>query len=394
MSAVDLVIAGLLLLVGMIGWYRGLVRSVLSVAGTIGGAIAASAALPWVLDQFGVLGPAAAAVSVGVLLLGIGVGNALAVFLGRPLWMALQHGPGRAVDAAAGALVSVVAGLVVFWMIAATMASMPSPTLSAAVRSSALLKQVERMAPAEAADLAYSVREFLDQVNLPDVFFGLEGLPGSKVGPPPKNISQAAAIASQSVVRVSGPTPACGQGSTGSGFVYAPDRIATNAHVVAGMSQVRVVSSDGRSWGADVVAFNPDLDVAVLFVPGLGLTPLSPGRLADGDAAVIAGYPGGGPLDLRSARVVTRTSESPVFSDNIYGQAVAPRDIFVVRGRVIPGNSGGPLLTRQGEYAGVVFASSQQYKKTGFALTNRTVNQTLAKAADRTIPVATGACSR
>jgi hypothetical protein len=52
------------------------------------------------------------------------------------------------------------------------------------------------------------------------------------------------------------------------------------------------------------------------------------------------------------------------------------------------------LLTRQGEYAGVVFASSQQYKKTGFALTNRTVNQTLAKAADRTIPVATGACSR
>lgn len=394
MSAVDLIIIGVLLLVGLIGWYRGLVRSVLSVAGTIGGLLLAAATLPWVLDRFGFLGPAAAVASVGVLLLGVGIGNAVAIFIGRPLWMALQHGPGRVVDAAAGALVSVVAGLMVFWLIAATVVSLPSQSLSAAVRSSALLKQVERMAPGQASDLAYSVREFLDQVNLPDVFFGLEGLPGSKVAPPPKNISQAAATASQSVVRVSGPTPSCGQGSTGSGFVYAIDRIATNAHVVAGMSQVRVVSSDGRSWGADVVYFNAELDLAVLFVPGLGLTPLTPGRLSDGDAAVIAGYPGGGPLDLRSARIVTRTKESPVFSDNIYGESSAPRDIFVVRGRVIPGNSGGPLLTRSGQYAGVVFASSQQYEKTGFALTIRTVNQALEKAADRTIPVSTGPCAR
>ena len=394
MGAVDLIVIGLLVLVALIGWHRGLVRSVLSVAGTIGGAIVASAALPFVLDYLGVLGPAAAAVSIGVLLVGIGLGNALAVFIGRPIWMALQHGPGRVVDAAAGALVSAVAGLIVFWLVAAMVASFPSPTLSSAVRSSALLKQVERMAPAQASDLAYSVRRFLADVNLPDVFFGLEGLPGTKVEPPPKNIPQAAITASSSVVRVSGPTPSCGQGSTGSGFVYATDRIATNAHVVAGMSQVRVTSSDGRSWGADVVYFNPDLDVAVLFIPGLGLQPLSESRLSDGDAAVIAGYPGGGPLDLRSARVVARTSESPVFSDNIYGESVKPREIYVVRGRVIPGNSGGPLLTRDGQYAGIVFASSQQYERTGFALTTKTVDQALARAANRTIPVATGSCAR
>lgn len=394
MAAVDLIIVGLLLLVGMIGWYRGLVRSVLSVAGTIGGAIVAAMALPYVLSRLGVLGPAAAAVTIGVLLLGVGVGNALAVFLGRPLWMALQRGPGRAVDAAAGALVSVVAGLVVLWLLAATLISVPAPGLTSAVQSSALLKQVDRMAPQGASDIAYSVRQLLDQVHLPDVFFGLEGLPGSRVPAPPKNISQAAVSASQSVVRVSGPTPACGQGSTGSGFVYATDHIATNAHVVAGMSQVRVISSDGRSWGADVVLLNPDLDLAVLFVPGLGLTPLLPARLSDGDAAVIAGYPGGGPLDLRSARVVTRTFESPVFSDNIYGESATPRDIYVVRGRVIPGNSGGPLLTRDGRYAGVVFASSQQYEKTGFALSNKTVSQALERAATRTIPVSTGPCAR
>ena len=141
--------------------------------------------------------------------------------------------------------------------------------------------------------------------------------------------------------------------------------------------------------------FDADLDLAVLFVPGLGLTPLDPARdVEDGDAAVIAGYPGGGPLDLRSARVVTRTSESPVFSDNIYGDPTKPREIYVVRGRVIPGNSGGPLLTRDGRYAGVVFASSQQYQRTGFALTAKAVGQALRSVADSTVPVATGSCSR
>ena len=93
--------------------------------------------------------------------------GALAVFIGRPIWMALQHGPGRVVDAAAGALVSAVAGLIVFWLVAAMVASFPSPTLSSAVRSSALLKQVERMAPAQASDLAYSVRRFLAHKSYP-----------------------------------------------------------------------------------------------------------------------------------------------------------------------------------------------------------------------------------
>lgn len=395
MGVVDVIILGLLALVALIGWHQGLVRSVLSVVGTIGGGLVAAACLPWVLRQLGALGPLAAVVSVGVILLGVGIGNTLAVTLGRPLWMAMRAGPARAVDAATGALVSVVAGLVAIWMVAATVASLPSPALSSAVRSSTLLQQVDRLVPAQAADLAYSVRGLLNRVNLPEVFFGLEGLPGNQVAPPPKNVSQAAVTASQSVVRVTGPTPECGQGSTGSGFVYATDRIATNAHVVAGMSQVRVISSDGRSWGADVVYFNTEVDLAVLFVPGIGLSPLSASQPpGDGDAAVIAGYPGGGPLDLRSARIVTRTNESPVFSDDIYGKPTKPRNIFVVRGRVIPGNSGGPLLTRDGRYAGIVFARSQEYKRTGFALTNKTVGQALRGSTDRVVPVATGTCAR
>ena len=264
------------------------------------------------------------------------------------------------------------------------------PTLASAVRSSALLQQVERLAPSQATDLAYSVRQLLDQVHLPEVFFGLEGLPGNKVPKPPKNVSDAAVVASQSVLRL-GPTPACGQGSTGSGFVYTTDRIATNAHVVAGMSQVRVVASDGRSWGADVVYFNADLDLAVLFVPGLGVRPLEASRqVQDADPAIIAGYPGGGPLDLRSARIVTRTSGEPGVLRQHLRQThkTRARSSSCVAGH--PGNSGGPLLTRDGRYAGVIFASSQQYKRTGFALTNKSVGQALRNASDRNIPVETG----
>ena len=299
-------------------------RSALSLVGTIGGGLLAAASLPWILNNLGALGPAAAAISVGVVLAGVGLGNALVVTLGRPLWMALQVGPARIVDAAAGAVMSLFAGLIAMWLVAATVASLPSPhwrrrcaPRRCCSRSSASLRH---RPPTWRTRCANCWTRCICRKS-----FGLEGLPGNKVPKPPKNVSDAAVVASQSVLRVSGPTPACGQGSTGSGFVYTTDRIATNAHVVAGMSQVRVVASDGRSWGADVVYFNADLDLAVLFVPGLGVRPLEASRQVwDADPAIIAGYPGGGPLDLRSARIVTRTSESPVFSDNIYGKPTKP----------------------------------------------------------------------
>ncbi len=215
MGVMDLIVIGVLVLVALIGWHQGLVRSALSVVGTVGGGLLAAASLPWILSNLGALGAAAAAISVGVVLAGVGLGNAIVVTLGRPLWAALQVGPARLVDAAAGAVVSLFAGLIAMWLVAATVASLPSPTLASAVRSSALLQQVEKWAPTQATDLAYSVRQLLDQVHLPEVFFGLEGLPGNKVPKPPKNVSDSAVVASQSVLRVSGPTPACGQGSTG-----------------------------------------------------------------------------------------------------------------------------------------------------------------------------------
>ena len=70
-----------------------------------------------------------------------------------------------------------------------------------------------------------------------------------------------------SVLKVYGTAPSCGRAIEGSGFVYAPERMLTNAHVVAGTTSVRVVVSDNETLAAKVVVYDPNRDVAVLAVP-------------------------------------------------------------------------------------------------------------------------------
>jgi S1-C subfamily serine protease len=113
--------------------------------------------------------------------------------------------------------------------------------------------------------------------------------------------------------------------------------------------------------------FDPDTDVAVLSVPGLDAPALD---FADdattGDSAVVSGFPGGGPLDLEPARVGSRLRAN---GQDIYGESVVQRDIYSVRSLVRSGNSGGPLLTPDGEVYGVVFARSVTNTGTGYVLT-------------------------
>ena len=79
--------------------------------------------------------------------------------------------------------------------------------------------------------------------------------------------------AAGSVVKILGEA-SCQRGIEGSGFAYAPDRIMTNAHVVAGVSDPSW-SSGSSPAGAPVVVFDPKLDVAVLRVDGLRPRPRS-----------------------------------------------------------------------------------------------------------------------
>ena len=169
-----------------------------------------------------------------------------------------------------------------------------------------------------------------------------------------------------SIIKVRGIAPSCSRQVEGSGFVYGAQRVMTNAHVVAGVQSPRVVLGASQ-LPARVVLFDPDRDVAVLAVPDLDRPALAfSAPAAPGANAIVAGYPEDGPFSAVPARVRNRQfARGP----DIYSQGTVTRDIYAVRAKVLPGNSGGPLLATDGRVYGVVFAAATDDADTGYALT-------------------------
>jgi S1-C subfamily serine protease len=184
---------------------------------------------------------------------------------------------------------------------------------------------------------------------------------------------------------------ACGLGVSGSGWVAGPGIVVTNAHVVAGQDDTVVQARGGGArMNATAIAFNAKNDVAVLRVPGLGMTPLQfASDVTVGGAAAIEGYPLSGPFQVRPARIgQTRV----VLSQDAYGNGPVRRRITAFRGRVQPGNSGGPIVDVAGNVAATVFAESVSGgPRGGYAVPNDTVRRVLASAGGR---VGTGPCAR
>jgi S1-C subfamily serine protease len=137
-----------------------------------------------------------------------------------------------------------------------------------------------------------------------------------------------------------------------------------------------------------VVLFDPDRDVAVLYVPELRAPVLSFDDAASrGDSAVVAGYPQDGDLNLQAATVAGRVKAT---GRNIYNDGIVTREIYSIRSTVRPGNSGGPLLTTTGRVYGVVFARSTSDDETGYVLTAAEVADDAERAATATRAVDTG----
>mgnify|MGYP001824428575 FL=1 len=113
---------------------------------------------------------------------------------------------------------------------------------------------------------------------------------------------------------------------------------------------------------------------------------------AQGDPAVVAGYPNGGGLSTANARV---RSTNQLLGLDIYGRDEVLREVVAFRGEVQPGNSGGPLLSPTGDMLGLVFAASLTDRETGYALSPGELAAALDVAASSaTTPVPTGACTR
>ncbi|MFD4577318.1 MarP family serine protease [Streptomyces sp. NPDC058417] len=389
MDLLDILLVLAILAYAGSGYRRGLVAGCVSLAGFVGGAVVGVWILPWVMDLVTPGTTAATVTAVLTVLTPAVVGHELAGRLALRLRGELDRGPLRVADGIGGAVANAVAVLVVAWVAASVLAVSSSPLVTSAIRDSRLLGAVQDAMPETTPGWFAGATSALTQAGFPQVFNPFENEATAEVAEPSgDNVTAAATEAARrSTVKVEG--AADGEGREGSGFVYARERVMTNAHVVAGIDEPTVrIGGVGRAYEARVVLFDPQRDVAVLYVPGLRAPLLSfdddAGR---GAAAVVAGYPQDGGLDLQAATVANRIDAT---GRNIHNDGTVTREIYSVRSTVRPGNSGGPLLTTDGRVFGVVFARSTSDAETGYVLTADEVAADAERARDATAAVDTG----
>ena len=392
MSIVDLVLIGLALAFAFSGFRQGVIVSATSFLGFFGGAVLGAQLSGPVADRLD--GAATTRVFVAlVVVLGVALlGQVLAGAIGRAVRRRVTWQPAEVVDSVAGAVLSAVAVLLVAWMVATPLATAPFPGVSGQVKESALVQAVDRAVPDGVRAVYDSLREAIDQNGLPDVLDPLTPTQVPDVPVPDQGLLASPVVDSVegSVVQISGVAASCSRQIDGSGFVYAEERVMTNAHVLAGVTDP-VVSAEGEEYDAVPVYVDEETDVAVLAVPGLPQVPLTFAAqpAGSGDDAIIMGYPGGGDLFVGPARVRQRTDIS---GPDFRNEQTVVRDVYALYGEVRAGNSGGPLFDPQGQVLGVVFASAIDDPLTGYALTFEEVEDAAVTGAASTSAVATGSC--
>ncbi|CAM5381979.1 MarP family serine protease [Streptomyces aurantiogriseus] len=389
MDLLDILLVLVILAYAGSGYRRGLVAGCVSLAGFVGGAAVGVWILPWVMNLVTPGTTSATVTAVLTVIVPAAVGHGLAGRLALRLRRELDRGPLRVADGAGGAVANAVAVLIVAWVAASVLGASSSPAVTSAIRDSRLLGAVQDTMPDTTPAWFSRATSALTEAGFPQVFNPFENESTAEVAKPSGDSVTASATnaAKLSTVKIEG--LAGDQGREGSGFVYAPEHVMTNAHVVAGIDEPTVrVGGVGQSYEARVVLFDPAKDVAVLYVPELRAPVL---RFNDdasrGDAAVVAGYPQDGGLDLQAATVANRLDAT---GRNIYNDAAVTREIYSIRSTVRPGNSGGPLLTTDGRVFGVVFARSTSDAETGYVLTAAEVADDAERAATATAPVDTG----
>ncbi len=385
MTKVDWLIVAFTVLLAMYGYAQGFIVGALSLVGFGIGAFLGTRLAPLVLPGgshsqyaplFGLLG---ALLAGAVLASGFeGLGARARAFLRIPGL--------RTVDGLLGGVLTASVALGIAWIVGAiAFQSTNSLVLKRDIQSSAILNGLDELLPPSGPILHALAR--IDP--LPSV----RG-PAADVSPPPPGIARAPAVkgVGGSVVKVLG--TACGLGIEGSGWVAAPHLVVTNAHVVAGESDTTVqVGGTPPGLDADVIDFDSHDDVAVLRVPGLQAPPL---RIAAnpkaGTPAAILGYPLDGSFDVEPGRI---GQTETVSTEDAYGNGPVLRSITALRGRVRPGNSGGPMVDSTGHVVATVFAAitGSPTGEGGFAVPNVLVGRQLAKARAQVHSVPTGPCA-
>ncbi|MET4669867.1 MarP family serine protease [Streptomyces sp. PvR018] len=374
MNVLDILLLLAAVWFAVIGYRQGFVVGILSVIGFLAGGLVAVYLLPIIWDRVTEGAEVSTATAIGAVVIVIicaSIGQAFTTHLGNKLRRYITWSPARALDATGGALVNVVAMLLVAWLIALPLARTSLPTLGKEVRNSSVLLGISRVMPQQAPPWFEDFSSALAQNGFPQVFSPFDNEPITNVEPPDPALagSPVAARAKKSIVKVVGTAPSCGKVLEGTGFVFSDRRVMTNAHVVGGVEEPTVqIGGEGRLYDAKVVLYDWQRDIAVLDVPDLKATPLefTGDDARTGDSAIVAGFPENGAYDVRSARVRARIDAN---GPDIYQRGTVLRDVYSLYATVRQGNSGGPLLTPDGKVYGVVFAKSLDDPDTGYALT-------------------------
>jgi len=313
------------------------------------------------------------------------IGEVMGVRLKKRL---MQNSPLDAFDGVLGSAMSVATVLLAVWFGASLILISPSTGLQQALNDSRILGALNSHLPPATTFLS-SLNKLINPNDFPEVFRGLEPSPGNATVPSLATFNPIISTVSASVVKVEG--TGCGGIVEGSGFVVQRNEIVTNAHVIAGVAKPKVVDN-GVVRSTRVIWFDPNLDLAVLQVDGLSGKPLSLSTTdqALNTPAVVLGYPGGGDFNAQAAVIIDHFLAS---GRNIYGAGSTTRQVYSLHAHIIPGNSGGPLVGRDGQVLGIVFATSTTYNNIGYALTGHQVAGELATAEQSTIVHSTGSCS-
>ena len=387
----DLVLLGAAALFALSGYRQGFVVGVLSFVGFLGGGVLGAELAPRLATRSPFDGfPRTTVALVAVFVLAT-LGQVLATVVGNVVRQRIVWRPVRVVDSLAGAAVSAVSVLLVAWLVGTAVASSPFTSLASQVRRSVVLDAVDGAVPGGAKGFFASFRRLIDDRGFPEVFGDLVPTQVRPVDPPDARVAGSAVVAAvrDRVYKVTGVAKSCSKRIEGTGFLFAPERVMTNAHVVAGVTEPKV-EVGSRQLRATVVLYDPDRDIAVLQVPGLAGRPLAfSGPARTGDSAVVVGYPLDGPFRADAARIRgTQDARGP----DIYQSKTVTREIYALRARVRPGNSGGPLVDTRGGVLGVVFAAAADDPQTGYALTAAEVATDVTRGRTATAPVSTRGC--
>jgi S1-C subfamily serine protease len=392
-NVVDLVLVVAMLIFALTGWRRGFLYGLLSLVGFLIGAAVGLWLAPKLVGGWQDGLPKALTALIIVFFLA-SLGQVLVGMVGRRLHGAVTWRPAVILNQSAGAVLSVMSILLVAWFAADIFVGSSSSSLARDVRKSQVLGAVDNIIPLDAHVLTGQIQTMFADTGFPDVFTGIGPEPVQPVGEPDSAIARRPAVvkAGAQTVKVLGRAPTCDTNLEGSGFAFAPRRVMTNAHVVAGVRHPKVVvGGTGEALNATVVYFDKAIDVAVLSVPDLTATPLKFSLDVEREENVgVIGYPEDGPLTVTPGRVRDVLSAR---GRDIYGSNVVVRQIISMRANVRSGNSGGPVVNKNGEVVGVVFASSTDHENTGYALTSDQVGPAVAKGVSAVDRVSTGGCT-